>query len=226
MNRAVLVCLVAVSLGGVVFGADKPRVFITDSKSWEVAGNHGGARPQSAEIIKTFGEKCPNVMINMKQEKADYVVVLEHEGGKGWARKDNKVAVFNWDGDSIASKSTRSVGGSVEEACKAITAHWAVHGSDRANALAAESGREAAAKTAPAPELAEAPKITVTSDPAGGDIEVDGNFVGNTPSAIDLTPGEHVIRITKSGYQAWERKMKVMSGSINVSAQLEPVKSQ
>jgi hypothetical protein len=226
MNRAVLVCLVAVTLGGVVFGADKPRVFITDSKSWEVAGNHGGARPQSAEIIKTFGEKCPNVMINMKQEKADYVVVLEHEGGKGWARKDNKVAVFNWDGDSIASKSTRSVGGSVEEACKAITAHWAAHGSDRANALAAESGRETAAKTAPAPELAEAPKITVTSDPAGGDIEVDGNFVGNTPSAIDLTPGEHVIRITKSGYQAWERKMKVMSGSINVSAQLEPVKSQ
>ncbi len=50
---------------------DKPRIFITDSQSWEVAGASGGtggtyagsmsggARPQTAEIVKTFGERCP-----------------------------------------------------------------------------------------------------------------------------------------------------------------------
>ncbi|MBZ5534755.1 MAG: hypothetical protein LAO31_02275 [Acidobacteriia bacterium] len=112
--------------------ADKPRVFATDSKSWEIAGGFGGtnngfggavkggARPQTAEIIKTFGERCLGVTVNMKQEKADYVVLLDHEGGKGYALKDNKFAVFNKDGDSIASGSTRSLGNAVKDACAAI----------------------------------------------------------------------------------------------------------
>ena len=72
----------------------KARVFITDSQSWQMTGNSGGtngtfaghssggARPQTAEIIKTFGDRCPEVVVNNKQDKADYVVVLEHEGGK------------------------------------------------------------------------------------------------------------------------------------------------
>ena len=52
----------------------KPRVFITDSHSWEIAGGfaanqdtaagsvRGGARPQTAEVVKTFGEKCEGVI--------------------------------------------------------------------------------------------------------------------------------------------------------------------
>jgi len=80
MVLAVSVCSLA---------ADKPRVFVTDSKSWEISGgvggtqdafggaSKGGARPQTAEIIKTFGERCPSVIVNNKQEKADYVILLE-----------------------------------------------------------------------------------------------------------------------------------------------------
>src|SRR5438105_10977224 len=119
------------------FAAGKPRVFVSDSKSWEISGGgggtsegfggstHGGARPQTAELIKTFSEKCQEVVVNNKQEKADYVVLLDHEGGKGLLRKDNKVAVFNHDGDSIVAKSTRSLGNSVQDACKAILQDWA-----------------------------------------------------------------------------------------------------
>ncbi len=114
----------------------KPRIFITDSTSWEIAGAsggsagafasevRGGARPQTAEIIKTFGERCPEVVANNKQEKADYVVVLDHEGGKGYMRRRNKVAVFNKDGDAIVSRSTRSLGNSVQDACEAIVRNW------------------------------------------------------------------------------------------------------
>ena len=81
----------------------KPHVFITDSQSWQISGSSGGsssgfgghtsggARPQTAEIIKTFGERCPQVTINNKQDRADYVVLLDHEGGKSLALKDNKV---------------------------------------------------------------------------------------------------------------------------------------
>src|SRR5712671_7851921 len=138
----VAVCLAGSSL----FAQEKARVFVTDSKSWEISGHsggsdagfggetHGGARPQTAEIIKTFGEKCGNVTDTMKQEKANYVVVLEHEGGKSWIRKDNKVAVFNQDGDSIVSHSTMSLGGSVDDACKAINKDWPEKGMARAAA--------------------------------------------------------------------------------------------
>jgi hypothetical protein len=48
------------------------------------------------------------------------VVRFDHEDGKGWARKDNKVAVFNEEGDMVFSDSTRSLGGSVKGACRAI----------------------------------------------------------------------------------------------------------
>lgn len=117
----------------------RPRVFITDSQSWEVVGSaagsggtfasrtQGGARPQTAEIIKTFGERCQQVIVNNKQEKADYVIVLDHEGGKGYLQRRNKVAVFNKDGDAIVSRSTRSLGNSVQDACGAIMADWTSH---------------------------------------------------------------------------------------------------
>lgn len=182
----------------------------------------GGARPQTAEIIKTFTERCPDVVVNNIREKADYVAVLDHEGGKGWIRKDNKVAVFNKDGDSIVSKSTRSLGNSVQEACTAIMADWPKRGA-MVNAANKETEPAPQSQTATATERNDntAVKVVVAPSVQGADIEVDGSFVGTTPSTVDLVPGEHVINISKSGYKAWERKMKVSGGSINVSPQLE-----
>ena len=77
-------------------------------------------RPQTAEILKTFGESCQKVIVTNVRDRADYVVTLDHEGGKGWARKDNKFAVFNKEGDMVGSGSTRSLGNSVRDACQAM----------------------------------------------------------------------------------------------------------
>jgi hypothetical protein len=63
--------------------------------------------------------------------------------------------------------------------------------------------------------------IEFTSEPSGAEIEVDGNYAGNTPSTETLAPGEHTIRISKSGYKAWERKTKTSAGHINVAAKLQ-----
>ena len=227
----IAVCLFATSL----FAQEKARVFVTDSKSWEVSGHaggangafgaetHGGARPQTAEIIKTFGEKCREVTVTMKQEKANYVVVLEHEGGKSWIRKDNKVAVFNQDGDSIVSHSTMSLGGSVDDACKAINKDWPEKGIARAAAAAASAAPAAVATPVAAqmaaPELSA--KLAVSSTPAGADIEIDGSFAGSTPSSLSLSTGEHTVAVKKNGYKAWERKIKITGGNINLAAELE-----
>jgi hypothetical protein len=218
----------------VSFAAGKPRVYITDSQSWSVEGNSGGsssgfgghvsggARPQTAEIIKTFTEHCPDVVVNNIREKADYIAVLDHEGGKGWARKDNKFAVFKKDGDSIVSKSTRSLGNSVKDACEAIVADWNKTG-ETVNASQKESIDSAAIQSATTAPVNSANQVKTTVDVgvSGAEIEVDGAFIGTTPSTIDLSPGEHEIKISRAGYKTWQRKIKVTGGSINVSPTLE-----
>ncbi len=218
-------------------GLEKPRVFITESQSWEMRSNSGGrggiwgshssggARPQTAEIIKTFGERCPSVVINNLQDKADFIVALDHEGGKSMFQKKNKVAVFErTSGDTVISKSTMSLGGSVQEACDAVNKYWSENG---AKLLSAKAAREAPTAPAAAPEpsvaAAKAPvaQIAVSSTPEGADIELDGSFVGNTPSSVEATPGEHVVAIHKKGYKDWQRKVKVSGGNINLRAELE-----
>lgn len=63
-------------------------------------------------------------------------------------------------------------------------------------------------------------QIDVASVPTGADIEVDGKFVGSTPSSISLSVGDHEIAIKKSGFTAWNRKMSVSAGHININAEL------
>jgi|HubBroStandDraft_6_1064221.scaffolds.fasta_scaffold254033_2 hypothetical protein len=67
-------------------------------------------------------------------------------------------------------------------------------------------------------------KLQVESDPSGADIEVDGSFVGNTPSDVQVTDGEHTVTVKKTGFKDWERKLKVSGGSnVHLNAELEKV---
>jgi hypothetical protein len=65
-------------------------------------------------------------------------------------------------------------------------------------------------------------KLTVTSAPEGADIELDGNFVGNTPSELSIAPGNHTVLITKAGFLPWQRKLETTAGStVHITAELE-----
>jgi hypothetical protein len=64
-------------------------------------------------------------------------------------------------------------------------------------------------------------EIEITSTPNGGEIQLDGNFVGGTPSTIGLSAGDHLITINKNGYKAWERKLKTSTGKLTIAADLE-----
>lgn len=118
---------------------DPPRVYVETSDSWEIesdpiwggtdkkgrvsiggGGTKGGAKPRTAETIKRFGQQCKNVIVTMYKDKADFIVMLEHEGGKDLFNKDNKLAVFNREGDLIASGSFSRPRKAVETACDAI----------------------------------------------------------------------------------------------------------
>jgi hypothetical protein len=224
---------------------ENPRVFITDSQSWEVEGSAGGAngafaahsgggaRPQTAEIIKTFGQRCPSVTVNNKQVLADYIVVLDHEGGKGYLRHRNKVAVFERvSGDVVVSHSTLSLGGSVEEACQGIGQHWAAHGKEILNAKqehalsATPPLSQPSAPISPRSPQADQASAVIESAPSGADIEIDGAFVGNTPSNVIIGIGTHEIAVKKTGFTNWNRKVNITGGSIHLNAELGAAPAQ
>jgi len=70
-------------------------------------------------------------------------------------------------------------------------------------------------------------KLSIGSVPDGADIEIDSSFVGNTPSDVQVPEGDHTITVKKSGFKAWERKMKVSGGSsVRLNAQLEKSEAQ
>jgi len=74
------------------------------------------------------------------------------------------------------------------------------------------------------PGNAASAKLQLESDPSGADIAVDGNFVGNTPSDVQVAEGEHTISVKKAGFKDWERTLKVSGGSsVHLNAELEKV---
>lgn len=64
--------------------------------------------------------------------------------------------------------------------------------------------------------------VTVVSMPDGADVSVDGNFVGNAPSTLKLSPGRHTFGVVLSGFKPWNRELTVVSGSeVKLNAALE-----
>jgi hypothetical protein len=67
-------------------------------------------------------------------------------------------------------------------------------------------------------------KLQIESTPPGADIEVDGSFVGNTPSDVQVAEGDHTIVVKNAGFKDWERKLKSSAGSsVHLGAELEKV---
>jgi hypothetical protein len=66
-------------------------------------------------------------------------------------------------------------------------------------------------------------ELTLISTPDGADIEVDGAFVGSTPSTVTLALGDHTVDVSKKGYQLYEKKVHTSGGKINMKANLDAV---
>jgi len=71
------------------------------------------------------------------------------------------------------------------------------------------------------PDQAAGAQLEMSSTPDGADIEIDGNFVGSTPSLVGVSAGPHQLSVRKAGFKPWERKITVSSGHIKVDATLE-----
>jgi len=136
MRRGLL--RLAVLLGALlpVAAVEKPRVFITESQAVQLAGAAalgeakgavsltGGTSPANIEVMKTFLQRCPSVVVTANREKADYVVRLDHEEVNPTTPfvRGNKVAVFDKNEELIYTNTTKLLGNAVKDACAAIIA--------------------------------------------------------------------------------------------------------
>jgi hypothetical protein len=119
---------------------------------------------------------------------------------------------FNREGDAILSRSTRSLGNAVNDACNTISNDW--------------TARPAAVNASldQSPINNDEAKLRISSAPAEAEIGVNGAFVGSTPSAIHLKAGEYDITVKKNRFVAWERNVKVTGGDVNLVAELQQLK--
>ncbi len=65
------------------------------------------------------------------------------------------------------------------------------------------------------PVVAAGERITVEcfSDPLGADILVDGDFYGNTPSILKLSPGSHRLEYQLAGHALYSQQLNLLPGA-------------
>ena len=77
------------------------------------------------------------------------------------------------------------------------------------------------ASAAVSPQGIMSSQVSVDSNVANCDIEVDGVFVGSTPSQLSVTSGKHEIAVTKKGYASWSRTLTIAGSNVHLNAELE-----
>jgi S1-C subfamily serine protease len=66
-------------------------------------------------------------------------------------------------------------------------------------------------------------RVQLASSVPDAEIYVDGNFVGDAPSTISLSAGNHTVEVKAAKFTDWKRTVSVTSGSdINIKAELQP----
>lgn len=99
-----------------------------------------------------------------------------------------------------------------------ITAY--VNGDTRLDEAKFKTDKNASASASTAPATMTSALLDISSTPSGADIEVDGKFVGSTPSSITVAAGDHDIAVKKTGFSAWDKRISVSTGHINIAAEL------
>ena len=116
------------------------------------------------------------------------------------------------------SKNSQSMAEAVAKHLKEFVEHNS--GNDVLTARASETATAESAQPEPAPvadrsqaePAMQLASVSVKSTPPGCDINVDGKYMGSTPSTIQLAPGEHQVSIEKEDLRPWQRAMTITAG--------------
>jgi hypothetical protein len=68
--------------------------------------------------------------------------------------------------------------------------------------------------------------IELKSNPDGAESTIDGNYVGNTPTTLHLSVGDHAIKFEKPSFKPWERTLTITPGETTpIPATLEKLEA-
>lgn len=112
---------------------EKPRIFI---EVWSTGGPiKAQQKAEPSGEIAAFAQGCPQVVVTRVQDKANYVLRLEHHTpGGGFLRPQNPPAdydldfwrssVFDTEGSQITMESSPALASAVDSGCRAILYDW------------------------------------------------------------------------------------------------------
>lgn len=154
-----------------------------------------------------YGVNTTNTIVRLSVS----VRVLDVESGRiEFSTRTQAQQVFN-EGGGLRVESSNPYAPLSEEAAVNIVA--AIEESGKfSGSRAASAGAESAPRKV---------EITLSSQPEGADVEIDGVFYGNTGSTLKVPEGLRRIRITLAGYQPWEKQVMVSDG-VEFTATLAP----
>lgn len=80
------------------------------------------AHDESIELTKDIREACPDVLVTLKKDTADFLVVINRESKRkrGALSKNSQVLVANKDGDVIWAKNVRKVSSAGKDVCDVV----------------------------------------------------------------------------------------------------------
>jgi hypothetical protein len=193
-----------------------------DSTNTQINGDYSGTRSTS-----TSGTSVPiyRVYDNLVIEGNDTVYVTSERIRWRWSKgahvavnetvkyyvEGRKLHVLDNDGKEHTAEITQEIRKAPQAASPAASTQ-------------PENQPSVTALTALAP-VAQA-SVTVDSVPSGADIEIDGAFVGNTPSTVSVAPGSHQIVVKKKGFTDWTKTLNVTGGTVHLNADLEQTPAQ
>jgi PEGA domain len=190
--------------------ANANSISIGDTTSTQVNGNYSGTRTTSTSGVST---PIYRVYDNLMIESSETVYVTSERLRWRWS-KGAHVAVNETVKYYVDSRKLHILDNDGKEHVVAIVKEIrkpALH-SDPVSAV------QVAAKP-----IAQTIQVSVLFDstPPGADIEIDGAFVGNTPSTVTVNPGSHDVAMKRKGFADWSKKLNVTGGSIHLNAELE-----
>lgn len=73
------------------------------------------------------------------------------------------------------------------------------------------------------PQQSDKANLQVVSSVPDAEIYIDGKFMGDAPSTLLLSAGDHTVEVKASKFSDWKRTVSMTSGSnVNIKAELQP----
>ena len=174
---------------------------VDPSKAVRFGGMSGARLLVTGNIIESGGSSQTSTAYNIRSTvrrhhlKARAEVIDLESGSKIFSRIADSTAVLKQVGLNSTGRGEDSLGPDVAGQLVA-----AIVENPRIRAMAGDA----------APD--EPVSVTIESEPEGADVEIDGVYYGNAGGTFEVTPGVHEIVVSRPGFNAWRKKVKVDDG--------------